>query len=353
MYYYIGMINDRDHSIKIEYKKAASSRDGMFSILRYIKSKSSGTIEEKDGTYYVDFQGSRLACSWEKGKGMFIRYLNIPEDKIRWTQGMEQVLDELNRQDAQAAIDQANKYINGVGWFDFSVNDYNGQDLSIIGSIDLSYYYQMEVIFEGATYFNISSSWNTSPSEETVFTLGDCEDFKEVNQYAVNGGYSVVVKIKSEDNDKHFLVACYGVMVKQGLVKYDRSDASESEDKEKIILKYGLVKEGEDWCQETENSHKALIFKDSFLKQNDILGILFRIYKLCFAKVKYFRQNIHKYQPCKYHFQNGFVDTKLWDSEFLRHKESGFIVDYRYLQSIHHYPDFLKFCEILEAYEID
>lgn len=351
MNYYIGMINDRDHVIKIQYKKVESSRDGMFRILKYITSKSSGSLEARGGKYYTEFQSCRLECSWEKDQGMFIRYLDLPEYKGRWTQGLEQVLDELNRQDVQAALDQANRYIVDMAWFDFAVNAYNGQDLSIIGSIDLSYYYQMEVVFEGASYFNISSSWNTSPSEELVFTLGNSEDYKEVNQYAIDGGYSVIVKIKSEDSEKHFLVACYGVTVKNGLVKYDRSDTGELEDKEKIILKYGLVKEGDGWYQKAENSHKALIFKDHFLKQNDILGMIFRIHKLCFAKVKYFRQNIDKFQPCKHHFQDGFIETDLWDSEFLRHKASGFMVDYRYLQSIHHYQDFLKFCKLLEEFE--
>lgn len=353
MNYQIVMMNDRDYQVRIYYKEARSNSNGMFRFLKYISARSASRFSEKEGKYFVDFQNCRLECSWDKEQGMSVRYLDIPETKMRWTQGLEAVLHELNNQDAQAALDRANEYISDMAWFDFAVGEYNGQNLSIIGSVDLSYYYQLEVVFEGATYFNISSSWHTAPSEETVFTLGNAEDYQVINQYDVCSGYSVVVKIKSEDSDKHFLVACYGVSVKAGLVKYDRSDPGEAKDKEKIIIKYGLVKEGDGWYQEAENSHKALIFKDSFFNHNDILGIIFRINKLCFAKVKYFRENIHKYQPCKHHFQDGFVETDLWDSEFLIHKASGYQIDYRYLQSIHKYAEFLKFCAGLEEYEKD
>lgn len=353
MNYLIVMRNDNGYTIRVYYKKAAASRDGMFRILRYLCSKTSGKFEEKQGKYYVDFQSSRLEFWWEKGQGMYVRNLDMPEDKRCWIEAVEQILNELNSQDAQAALNQANEYIGDFSRFDFAVNEYNGEDLSIIGSIDLSYYYQLEVIFEGASYFNITSSWNTSPTEETIFSLANPETYKEINQYPVDGGYSMIVKIKPEDSEKYFLVACYGVTVKIGTVKYDRSDIATVDDKEKIIAKYGLLKEGDGWYQTAENSHKALIMKDDFLRYNDILGIIFRINKLCSAKVKYFRQNIDKFQPCKHHFQNGFVNTELWDSEFLLHKASGFMVDYRYLQAIHRYTDFLEFCRVLEEYEVD
>ena len=123
-------------------------------------------------------------------------------------------------------------------------------------------------------------------------------------------------------------------------------------DKELIIKKYGLVHENGAWYSQKENSHKHLIVKDAFLQKTDTIGLLFRINKLCMAKVKYFRQNIEKYEPCKYHYKNGFVRVPLWDADFLMHKASGLILDFRFLQTINVYDDFVALCEELESHEL-
>ena len=122
-------------------------------------------------------------------------------------------------------------------------------------------------------------------------------------------------------------------------------------DKYLLIEKYNLKHENNAWYSERENSHKHLIFKDSFFERNDILGLLFRINKLCGAKVKFFRTNIDKYEPLKYDYKKGFVSVPLWDADFLRHHASGYILDFRYLQTITVYDDFVSLCTELENYE--
>ena len=123
------------------------------------------------------------------------------------------------------------------------------------------------------------------------------------------------------------------------------------DDKELLIEKYKLIHENNAWYSDRENSHKHLIFKDVFYERNDVLGLLFRINKLCAAKVKYFRANIDKFEPLKYHYRDGFVSVPLWDTDFLRHRASGFIFDFRYLQTITVYEDFVALCSELESYE--
>jgi hypothetical protein len=122
-------------------------------------------------------------------------------------------------------------------------------------------------------------------------------------------------------------------------------------EKEKFVKKHGLIHEKNAWYECGENSHKHLIFKDTFYAQSDILELLFRFNKLCTAKVKYFRKNIHKYEPCKYHYKNGFIAVPLWDADFLRHYASGYILDLKYLQTITVYEDFVSLYEELEGYE--
>ena len=64
------------------------------------------------------------------------------------------------------------------------------------------------------------------------------------------------------------------------------------DDKDLLIEKYHLKHENNAWYSEAENAHKHLIFKDAFVEKSDVIGLLFRINKLCMAKVKYFRANI-------------------------------------------------------------
>lgn len=124
--------------------------------------------------------------------------------------------------------------------------------------------------------------------------------------------------------------------------------------KEKLVKKYALtLKSDRYWYANKENSHEQLVFKDSFLQKNDLIIILFRIYKLCFAKVNYFRRNISKYEACKYHYKTGFVETELWDAEFFRHKKSGYIIDFRFLQGITDIKVFLDLVAELESFEDD
>lgn len=122
---------------------------------------------------------------------------------------------------------------------------------------------------------------------------------------------------------------------------------------EKLLLieKYKLKHENNAWYSERENSHKHLIFKDTFFEKTDVLGLLFRINKLCIAKVKYFRKNIMRYEPLKYDYKKGFFVVPLWDADFLRHLSSSYILDFRYLQTITVYDDFVHLCNELESFE--
>jgi hypothetical protein len=122
-------------------------------------------------------------------------------------------------------------------------------------------------------------------------------------------------------------------------------------DKENLVNKYGLIHEKNAWYSHGENSHKHLIFKDVFYEKTDIIGLLFRLNKLCIGKVNYFRKNIDKYDPLKYDYKKGFIIVPLWDSDFLRHKASGFVLDYRYLSTIVVYADFVALCNELEKHQ--
>lgn len=121
------------------------------------------------------------------------------------------------------------------------------------------------------------------------------------------------------------------------------------QDKANLVKKFGLVHEEHAWYSHRENAHKHLIFKDAFFERMDLLGLLFRINKLCMAKVKYFRNNLEKFEPLKSHYRDGFVSVPLWDADFLRHRASGYILDFDYLRTVTVYDDFVRLCGELVA----
>ncbi len=124
-------------------------------------------------------------------------------------------------------------------------------------------------------------------------------------------------------------------------------------EKVKLIDRYGLIcDENLRWISKKENSHEQIVFNNSFLLKADLLGLIFRINKLCFAKLKYFRNHIDEFEPYIYSPTNGFEKTEWWNSDFLKHSSSGIIVDYRFLQRITKIEEFREFCNYLEKSHI-
>ena len=122
-----------------------------------------------------------------------------------------------------------------------------------------------------------------------------------------------------------------------------------SEDKLKFIDKYRLqLNSRRRWVCKKNQTPERVYFSHKFAIDNGILEFLFRKYQFCFAKLKYFRKNLDKFSFCKYHPERGFYKTELWDAEFFCHKQSGKMIDFRYLQQIRQVEVFQGFIEWLE-----
>lgn len=72
--------------------------------------------------------------------------------------------------------------------------------------------------------------------------------------------------------------------------------------------------------------------------------MIFHIYKLCYAKVKYFDQHWDNFVPCVYNWQRGlFKETTLADMEFIKHLSTGIVLDLRNLAKINNMKIFWHF----------
>lgn len=123
------------------------------------------------------------------------------------------------------------------------------------------------------------------------------------------------------------------------------------EEKKKLIEKYSLrLTERMMWITIKENSFPKKICRHTYLEKSDIMGLLFRVNEICFAKVKYFRLKQELFEPYIYHYRDGFTPTELWNADFLKHKSSGFMIDLRYLNTIREIDKFREFCFYLESF---
>ena len=119
-----------------------------------------------------------------------------------------------------------------------------------------------------------------------------------------------------------------------------------------LIQKYQLFPDERlIWGTKKENSFPRRVFKHHFLVSRPILDLVFRFYELCRAKLTYFREHLHQYEPAKYDMKQGFLATTLWDMEFLKHRASGFYIDLRYLQCMTDIRDFQALCAYLETFD--
>lgn len=125
-----------------------------------------------------------------------------------------------------------------------------------------------------------------------------------------------------------------------------------SAEKHEIIRKYNMHSTPElRWVSNDENAHEQVYFTHRFAKNTDVIGLLFRVNRLCGAKVNYFRENTDKFDPCFHNPLLGFVRTSWAGAEFLKHRKSGHYIDLRYLRSIKNIEEFRRFCLGMEFWK--
>ena len=108
------------------------------------------------------------------------------------------------------------------------------------------------------------------------------------------------------------------------------------------------------WERQHEHHPVQEYFSHKFAKKASALGMIFHIYKVCYAKVKYFDKNWAEFTPCVYNWQSGlFEETRVADMEFIEHKRSGIILDLRNLAKIDRYEDFVALCHYLENHKLN
>ncbi len=357
--YKILSLDEKSKTIRFVYDDKSDDNNAMFSLMKYIKSKINAEIKQLENGFLLFNDEKEYLFYIIENDAMYIEILKH-DDKVAFSnfkymeREFKSYIENMNLIIAKEKVKNMNDAIKDNMWLDFMISEY-GNDLHIVAGNDLSCSHILEVIFKNACFVQCSKHFNACPNEYDIFYVCNDDDIEYINKSyknIINDKYSIIIKIKADDARNYFYIACDGIEFINEEVRYDYDFTSlYTSDKENIIKKYDLKKEGDSWYQEKENSHKTLVFTDKFFNRNDTIGILFRIYKLCFAKVKYFRTYIFNFEPYKYDYKKGFIQTELWDAEFFKHVDSGYMLDFRFLQSITVYEDFVKLCKELESFE--
>lgn len=122
------------------------------------------------------------------------------------------------------------------------------------------------------------------------------------------------------------------------------------DEKCKVLDKYGLRSNRRLYWERTQEKYPTQeYFSFKLAEKSTVLGMIFHIHRLCFAKVKYFENNWHDYKPCKYIWtEGGFVDCDIHDMEAIKQKATGLVIDLRDLTRIKWLHEFKAMCSELE-----
>ncbi|MEG1254462.1 hypothetical protein [Clostridium sp.] len=124
------------------------------------------------------------------------------------------------------------------------------------------------------------------------------------------------------------------------------------EEKCKILDKFNLHPNEKLYWQRVEDKYPTQeYFSHKLAMKSSTIGIIFHINRLCYAKTKYFEKNWDKFVPCIYEYTDKFVETEIYNMEYIKQKSTGIIIDLRELAKIHWIDDFRAICDYLEASE--
>ncbi|WP_373897623.1 hypothetical protein ACER0A_011835 [Haloimpatiens sp. FM7315] len=134
------------------------------------------------------------------------------------------------------------------------------------------------------------------------------------------------------------------------LIKREKIMRAElGEEKCKIIDKYNLHPNNRIyWVRLQDKYPDQEYFSHKFAKKSSSLGMIFHIYRLCFAKTKYFENNWENFVPCVYNYKKGFVETPIYNMEFIKQKSTGIVLDLQELSKIHRLQEFKDLCNYME-----
>jgi len=117
----------------------------------------------------------------------------------------------------QEKVKEINAIVRKDLWMDMDFSSWSGGELTIIGGIDLSISYTMELVFKDVYWASIRQSWNTDTKSD-VFFLVEGEEAKVLNgRFSIEIGY-FLFKIITEHYAEPIYIAAKDIEYSTGKV---------------------------------------------------------------------------------------------------------------------------------------
>lgn len=138
------------------------------------------------------------------------------------------------------------------------------------------------------------------------------------------------------------------------IVNLNSMDCRLEEQKKKVIQEYRLhLNSNYNWEYiHPKGKYQPIeYFSQKFVEKHSALAMVFQIHKLCFAKIKYFENNVDDFIPYSYSFKSGFERCEMHKVQFLYHIYSHYMIGIAELQDIKDIDEFKKLCDYLESFK--
>jgi len=120
----------------------------------------------------------------------------------------------------KSIVKQIGDYIRQNAWFDFHLWRYDGRNLVISGSTDLSYYHKLEIIFTDVFFASsFFEGWHCD-TDKPVIEIPNTELNIELNiKFEIEQGYQIFI-IRTEDYKNDVYVAAKEIEYNTDTVYY-------------------------------------------------------------------------------------------------------------------------------------
>ena len=120
----------------------------------------------------------------------------------------------------KSTVKQIDDFIRKNLWFDFQLWLYDGRNLIIAGSIDLTYYHELEIIFTDVFFASTFFEGWRSDTEKPVIEIPDEELNRALNaKFEIEQGYQIFI-IRTEDYENDVYIAAKEIDFKTDKVYY-------------------------------------------------------------------------------------------------------------------------------------
>ncbi|HXD93063.1 MAG TPA: hypothetical protein VNX01_07600 [Bacteroidia bacterium] len=105
------------------------------------------------------------------------------------------------------SIEKINNYLFKYPYFEFEIDEFNGQDLHISGGTNLPTKIDIQIIFKNVFHLNLNKEWKSDPKVGLIELASGKEEYDYNKLYYIEQGHNLYKIIPSHTGNVSFYVA--------------------------------------------------------------------------------------------------------------------------------------------------